>query len=234
MVPVQPVTAKYLYRGSTDRKLHFHEILLVLRSSASSLFTTGHQLKHPPFLSGSACCLLSATQARDCTPLSAEVPTEGNTESGSLLIKLFMLWLCLVSGPFLEFHSPFLPMGTSYLHCLFHHHLLFVPGALVHQTRCRPKLLQWPCVGLVLLTLQPGLRKAPILATYYSGVNEASLFFSLPSIPVHMLALTAVSHFCHLALVLSYPLELIFSLLTGQLIPLLAPLSRISHEDSRH
>ena len=43
----QPVTAKYLYRGSTDRKLRFHETLLVLSNSASSPFTTGHQLKTP-------------------------------------------------------------------------------------------------------------------------------------------------------------------------------------------
>lgn len=48
----QPVTAQYLYKASTDRKLCFHQTLLVLSNSASSPFTIGHQLKplSPPAL----------------------------------------------------------------------------------------------------------------------------------------------------------------------------------------
>lgn len=88
------------------------------------------------------CCLLSAIRARDCALVSAEVPTEGNTESWPLLVKLFILRLCLVPEPFLQFPSPFLSAGTSYLHCLFNHILLFLHGALLSQTQRWPKLLQ--------------------------------------------------------------------------------------------
>lgn len=104
----------YLYQATL-------QVLLSLQGTSSN---------HPLFLPCSTCRLLSATQARDRTLVSADLSTEGNTESGSLLIKLFMLGLCLVSGPFLQFPSPFLPTGISCLYCLFHHHLLFLHGAL--------------------------------------------------------------------------------------------------------
>lgn len=60
---------------------------------------------------------------------------------------------------------------------------------------------------------------------YWSGVDKAALIFLFQASLFIFFTLTVVSFFFHLALVLSYPLDLIFSLLSWQLAPLMASLS---------
>lgn len=135
----QPVTAKYFYMWSIDRKLHFHETLLTSSNSASSPFTTEHPFRPP--------CLLVLQHMLFAERYPSQRLHTGISRSTYrrqhriLLIKFFMLWFCSVSETFLQFLSPFLPTGTSCLHCLFNHHL-FLQEVLLGKTQCQPKLLQ--------------------------------------------------------------------------------------------
>lgn len=170
-----PVTANYFYMWSIDRKLHFHETLLISSNSASSPFTTEHPLR-PPCLP-----VLQHMLFAECYP-SQRLHTgisrsTYRRQHRILLIELFMLWLRLVSRPFLHFPSPFLPTGTSCLHCLFNHHL-FLQEALLGKTQCQPKLLQWVPTGLVLPPSQSGLKK--VLCLQYTAVELTKQSYFLP------------------------------------------------------
>lgn len=169
----EPAAAKYLHKGSTDRKLCFHQTLLVLSKPASSPLNPGHQLK--------LCSLLALWHVllAECYPrqrlYAAKSRGSYRRQQGIkyLLIQLCMPQLCLASGPSVSFP---LPTDTSCVHWLFHPHLLLLQEAPAGQLSAG--LIYYSEYQWGLYCPSPAqAHDRPVLALYYCAVEWASLFF---------------------------------------------------------